>query len=234
MVATADGGGRDRNQIGAQDGRERRPPQRGAEPRGLEVVQERWDFYRDEARSWKDEVRWWRLTAVIAVLLTPLAFFAGREPAHVIGIDAQGHAIRIPDLSDRAVSDAAVRRFCAESVSEIGTFGYHDLTLRFAAMQGRFTPLGWRRYNDAVMAQRIPESVKRYEQTYATTPEGPCAILDQTVTGGRYWWQVRVDVVRRVASGSRHEDFHLHIDMEIVRVGVSEANEMIAIDRWRE
>ena len=195
---------------------------------------ERFDHYRDKAIGWEDECKFMRVIALAAVLLNPLTYWVAHERSPVIGIDSEGRAQRIPEITERAISDAAVARFCTESVSEIGTFGFHDFALRFSAIKGRFTIRGWRGYNDALMNQKIPEAVRDHFQTYATVAREPCSILDQGVKGGRYWWTVSVPVVRTVTSGQKGQPFSLTIEMDIVRVGNAEAKELVAIDRWRE
>lgn len=210
------------------------PPVGRAKPQGAGVVEERWDFFRDAYDRESGKNKLLSVGLVVALVLLPVSFYAGKEEAAIIGLDQQGRATRIPKLTESHVSDASVRRFCAESVSEVGTFAFHDFTMRLAQISGRFTENGWRSFNKALAKSKIPESVEAFTQTYSMVPQELCNILDQKVKDGRYWWDLKVKVRRRVTSGGKGTDRELNIRLEIVRVGLSEANELIAIDKWGE
>lgn len=206
-------------------------------PRGLEAIQERWDFYRDAFFEERRSKRTAIVGMMIAMLLVPAAYSIGRasKDSFVIGMTADGRTTRIPELKEAYVSDATVRRFCAEAVQEIGTFAFHDFSLRFNNLQGLFTDKGWRAYNKVVLESKWVGAVKDFTQTWATQVVEPCAILDSKEKDGRHWWQVQVKVRRTISSGSAvgaPKEFQIKLD--IVRVGFAEAKEMIAIDVYRE
>lgn len=206
-------------------------------PKGLEALQERWDFYRDAFFEERRSKRFALGIALIAVLLVPTFYYIGRasKESAVIGMSSDGRITRVPELTEVYVSDATVRRFCAEAVQEIGTFAFHDFKLRFNNLQGLFTDKGWRAYNKVVLESKRVDAVREFTQTWATQVVEPCAILDSREKDGRYWWQVLVKVRRAISSGSAlGAPKEIPIKMEIVRVGFAEAKEMIAIDVYRE
>lgn len=207
-------------------------------PSGAAVVEEAWDFYFHEAQSWKKIALRLIVAVLMMVPMQPVSYFAGvffTKKAGVIGIDQEGHAIDIPTLNNPVFSSTAIQRFCAEVVAEEGTFGFNDFDMRFNALQSRFTDKGWRQLNDAFKTSKIRDSVKHWNQTYATQTVGSsCTIINFGVINNRYWWKVRADAMRRITSGGQSVDTPLKITMELVRVGHAEARELVAVDRWEE
>lgn len=171
----------------------------------------------------------------VAVAMYPVVYYGSKEKDNVIGMDAEGRVMRIPELREAVVSDAAVARFCGESVQEIGTYNFEDFNIRFRNLRGRFTEPGWRGYNKTMMDNKVPLSVKEHNLIQVTVPQEPCAVIDGKPKGGRYWWKLRVKARRQATSGSRSAaPQELMIEMEIVRVGIAEAKEMIAIEKYSE
>ena len=208
-----------------------------AKPAGAESVEERWDFYYWEFQDMKAIAKKLAIALIAMVILMPCAYQAGvifTKKGGVIGIDEQGRAVDIPQITDPVLSDAAIRRFASESVEEEGTFGFADFDMRFKLLQDRFTKDGWRKLNNAFEKSQIRASVLKWYQNYSTQTTGPCAIVNSGLVNGRYWWKVECQAVRRITVGKEHSDTNLKITMEIIRVGFAEARELAAIDRWEE
>lgn len=206
-------------------------------PRGAGVVEERWDFYRDQCHKKDGIIKYLAVAVVAAVLLNLVSYQVGKEKDNVIGVDsATGRVWKIPELDEAHVSPATVRQFCAESVQEIGTFGFSDYDMRLRKLQDWFTDPAWRAYLNALKERNRRKSVEDNTQTWATQATMPCAILDHKVKDGRAWWLVQAQVRRVINSGSIYgQPKEFPITMEIVRVGAGEGKkDMIAIDLYRE
>ncbi|MCW2240378.1 DotI/IcmL/TraM family protein [Azospirillum canadense] len=219
-----------------------RPPGSGpgggdGPPKGLGAAQERWDFYRDESNRKNGQIKGLLVALVVAVGMYPVFYYAAKGRDNVIGYDsATGRMTRIPTLEEPHVSPATVRQFCAESVQEIGTFGFSDYDMRLRKLQDWFTDPAWRAYLNALRDRNRRKSVEDNTQTWATQAIQPCAILDHKPKDGRYWWLVQAQVRRVINSGNQFgAPKEFPITMEIVRVGAGEGKkDMIAIDTYRE
>jgi hypothetical protein len=206
-------------------------------PQGLRLVEESYDFLKEGVHDWKFIAKCLAGAVLIALPCIPSAYLAGKafaEKGATIGLDQQGRAVKIPELTNPEMSDASIRRFCGDAVAKIGTYAYHDYDMRYNEWQGYFTDDGWRRYNVALVTNQVKETVTHFNQTVITQTQTPCNIIDHKVVKGRYWWLVEANASRRRKSGSIPNDETVKIKMQIVRVGFAESNELVAIDQWDE
>ncbi len=207
-------------------------------PQGLERVVERYEDVKEDRDYWRTMALRVAIALVVAVILEPFAYAAGvwlTEKGFVIGLDHEGHAVRIPEISDPEYDDVAIRRFCSEAIGHVGTYAYHDFDMRFRESQNYFTEPMWRAYNDQMVERHISESVHKFRQAVTTQVRGSCDILDHGIKDGRYWWKVRAYADRTISAGDvPGTPQPLTINIDIVRTQWTKANELVAIDGWEE
>jgi hypothetical protein len=202
---------------------------------GLTAVVERNAFGAEEARSWK-KAFFICLACLVGMMFVgvPVVYNVGRYDPIVLGMTPSGQVMNLPPLNETFVSNTALLRFCAESITDVMTFGHHDYQRRLEGVRGRFTPEGFRLWTQN-FAKHIEPSLSPWQQLYSSAISEPCRITEEgALKNGTKWWKLEGRGPLTVTSGGRVQNFVATYEIQIVRVSPLDNPDLLQIYNWQE
>jgi hypothetical protein len=202
---------------------------------GRRLVEERNAAFAESSEWWKRAAMvGWACFAGAVFVGFPAAYFTGRTPPALLGLNQAGQVLPLPLLSDPYVTEAALKRFCQESITEVMTFGHHDYALRMEGVRWRFTKESFAKFTAAMAANVIP-GMKQFLQLYSSSTSEPCRIIGEgNLPNGTYWWKLEGRGQLMVSSGSHGQPYTSTYQIQVVRVSPLESKEMLQIYDWVE
>jgi intracellular multiplication protein IcmL len=190
------------------------------------------DYYRDGAHTLMFIVNF--QAVVMALLTIALAvYFCSRESNdRYYAATFDGKAIPLvarsyPNMGNEAISDWA-----ANAASEIMTFGFNDIDVRFAQSRKNFTADGWESFRKGVIQTKLDKAILDTQQISAAVPLSPPILKQVGLINGKYGWAFDVPLLITFRAGSDIRPVSKTVHMVITTVSTRENPYGVGINEW--
>jgi intracellular multiplication protein IcmL len=195
----------------------------------------------DEKAAWQKMMhlkrRVWIQTIILAALGSILAAilpFSQPIPLYyAIMPDKRTEAmigLSMPNMTSRAILSWATT-----SITEIMTMGFGDMDVRLPRQKVRFTPDGWKAFQQSFDRAKIGETFKQSQLVLTTAPSNTPVIVARGINRDNvYQWIVQMPVIMTYATNNEVTRKKKSIvSLTIVRVPAEDNAAGIAIDGWQ-
>lgn len=170
--------------------------------------------------------------SVLAFGLFGLMHFYQPEGGY-FNIAADQRQTRMVALNQPNVTQAAMLSWVSGAVTEVLTFGFHDVQGKLGIAMRNFTPKGQQSFREAIKQTKLLETVEKNQQILTTAPRGPAIVTQEgELRDGNYFWRVQLPLIVTYQSGTKSRNDNVLVDVLIVRVPTQENPMGIGIEQW--
>lgn len=194
----------------------------------VELVRLRNNFYRDNYR---------RLVGALLVLLVTITLLVGvvfyqiikRPEPKYFATTVDGRIMPLFPLSEAMLSPGELLHWAHRAAIAAYTYNFVNYRDAMQQLQNKFTPDGWRYYEDALRVSRNLEMVIAKKLVVSAVATGTPVILDQAVIDGRYSWKIQIPLLVSYQSPNEQTQKPVIIMMIVSRVPTVDMPKGIAI-----
>ena len=194
----------------------------------VELVRLRNNFYRDNYRRLVGCVL---LLLVIVILLVGIIFYQiiNRPAPKYFAATVDGRIMQLFPLSEPMLSPAELLQWSHRAAISAYTYNFVNYRSAMQQLQNKFTPDGWRYYENALRTARTLEMVIAKKLVVSAVATGTPVILDQAVVNGRYSWKVQIPLLVTYQSPNEQTQQPMVVTMIVSRVPTVDMPKGIAI-----
>jgi intracellular multiplication protein IcmL len=113
----------------------------------------------------------------------------------------------------------ALSRWAASAVTEIMTFGFHDIDERLTNAQRLFSPKGWDSFSAALFRSRLLKNVMNQQQMMTAIPaKAPTVLAEGMVMAGEWGWVMEATIILTTRAGSAQSTSRAKVRLILVRM----------------
>lgn len=172
---------------------------------------------------------------VMAVLTVVLAIYLSTRHGNnrYFAETADGKVMQMEDVNLPNMSTTALCEWAATAASDIMTFGFNDIDVRFAQTRKYFTAGGWESFRKAMVASKLAENVEATQQIATAVPRSvPTALSEGLGINGKYQVHIDVPLLITFRAGSDIKPIPKTVRMAIERIPTRENPSGVGISEW--
>lgn len=174
--------------------------------------------------------------AVAMLVVVLVAMLMSFEPrVQLAFMQGNGTVKPLVSLRNPNLSDSAIVRWSANTVSQTMTFNFNTWSKTLNEARSNFTDEGYRGLREAFDRTHFIDDVIARRQLVTAVPSGPPVISQQGAVAGAYGWVVQVPIVITFSSGVRSGDVSQMrvVTLRLQQVPTSDNVMGLAIAQWK-
>ncbi|MDD9899769.1 MAG: DotI/IcmL family type IV secretion protein [Alphaproteobacteria bacterium] len=174
-------------------------------------------------------------TAVIfaaSLLLFYSVVIQGQPENRFYTLSNMGEVRPLIGLPAPSQDDRAVIAWVSNAASDIMTFGFNDINMRFANARQYFSPLGWTSFVDALRMSGVTGQVMNNRVMITSILSDVPEVTFNGIREGKQTWDVTVPLVMTGVSGGKTSSASATIYVTIVRVPTRQHPSGLGIEGW--
>jgi len=185
------------------------------------------EFHRDLSRRLMKAVL--PLTVLAVVQTSVIGVLATRDWFRYFPVDRQGRLLQEMAPLDRVQhSEADIIVWASTHATRVFTFGFHDFQMRMQDVKPYFTDEGWTQFDAALTASKYRSIVVDGLEVLTSAPKAAGIVVERGVSGGRYYWIVRLPVLLTFQQGAVPHPQSVLMTMRVVQVPRTESEDALA------
>ncbi len=171
---------------------------------------------------------------VICVLSVVLAVYLGngQNQDRYMAETSDGKVMQMAALSYPNMGRMALSDWVANAASQIMTFGFNDVDVRFSESRRNFTKDGWDTFRKAIIASTVIDEIMKTQQIVSAVPESPPVLKSEGLVNGVYSWTFDVPLLITFRAGGDKKSASKMAHVVVERVPTRESPNGVGISEW--
>lgn len=164
------------------------------------------------------------LLGLLGVSLSANIFFGLQTTQYrYFAVDPEGGIVEVVPLERPIQSTNEVLSWATDAIVQAYTLSFANYQQQLSDYRNLFTEPGWAGFEQALENNKILDTVIKQKLVTRAVPAGAPVIVSQGITqGGRYGWQIQLQLIVTYESASGRNSQTINVDALVVRRPESE------------
>ncbi len=168
------------------------------------------------------------LMRLVIVLAVAMVFFTCFDYWYIstkvpqdsyFAVSPGGTTRKLTGLEKPNANTEALSRWAASAVTEVMTFGFHDIDERMTKAQRLFSPKGWESFSTALFKSRVLKNVMNQQQMLTAIPsKAPTVLAEGMVAAGEWGWVMDAPIILTTRAGESKTTQKVKARLVLVRL----------------